>query len=167
MERTEGDGHMRVLWAVKISHVENGGWRLGHWQSVRIPMMTLMTRQVWLIDDTPRLHTVARATLRLVPGWSFTGYLTGSEAGDAYRAGVCLPQIILMDFFLGDDRGDLLTAHLRAIEQPGHRPVIVGYSSMRSGSEAIVAAGGDVIVVKQHNEAGINPSLLAYLKRWR
>lgn len=157
----------RVLLAVEISHAENAEVQMEHWQSVGFPTIRRMTRQVWLIDDTPHLHLVARATVRLVPGWDFTGYLTGSEAVEAYRDGVCLPQVILMDFFLGDDRGDLLTAHLRAIEQAGHHPVIVGYSSMRSGSEAIVAAGGDVIVVKQQNDAGINPSLLTYLKRWR
>ncbi len=133
-----------------------------------------MTRRLWLIDDTPHLHVVARATVALVPGWEFTGFLSGAAALAAYSAAetarpplVILPQVILMDFFLGDDRGDLLTARLRAREAPGHRPVIVGYSSMRSGSEAIVAAGGDVIVVKQQNDRGINPSLMAYLKRWK
>ena len=124
-------------------------------------------RRIWLIDDTPHLHVVARATARLAGGWDFTGYLSGEEAVEAFIAGHDLPAVILMDFFLGDDRGDLLTARLRDLEPPTSRAVIVGYSSMRAGSEAIIAAGGDVIVTKTQNDAGINPSLLSYLKRWR
>lgn len=123
---------------------------------------------LWLIDDTPSLHVVAEATVQLVPGWSFFGHYTGFEAIAEYKSlsAEVRPQVILMDFYLGLDRGDLVTAQLRTLSSASHRPVIIGYSSVRSGSAAIVAAGGDLIVPKRSNAAGINPDLLIYLRRW-
>ena len=126
-----------------------------------------MLRRLWLIDDTPQLHTVAEATAVLAGGWEFTGYLRGNDAIEAVRGGLPMPEVILMDYFIGDMHGDEVTGALRGLESGDHRPVIVGYSSMRVASEAIVAAGGDLIIVKHHDRAGINPSLLAYLKRWK
>jgi len=123
---------------------------------------------LWLIDDTPSLHTVAEATTGLVAGWTFFGHFSGSDAVEEYASlpAAARPDVILMDFYIGIDRGDLITGDLRAHEVPGHKPVIVGYSSVRSGSAAIVAAGGDVIMPKRSNAAGINPDLLNYLRRW-
>lgn len=123
---------------------------------------------LWLIDDTPSLHVVAEATVRLVAGWEFFGHFTGYEAIEEYQhlPTEARPHVILMDYYIGADRGDSVTAQLRAVITANHRPVIVGYSSVRSGSAAIVAAGGDLIVPKRSNAAGINPDLLNYLHRW-
>ncbi len=123
---------------------------------------------LWLIDDTPSLHLVAEATVALVEGWTFAGYLSGSEAlGDLVSTPVAArPQVILMDFFIGSERGDVVTTRIRAIDSPNHRPVIIGYSSVRSASVVIIAAGGDLILPKRANKSGINPDLLIYLRRW-
>ena len=129
--------------------------------------MPPMLRSLWLIDDTLSLHTVAEATARLAGNWEFTGWLSGQDAIDEVRAGLALPDVILMDYYIGHDRGDRVTARLRSLEPRDRRPVIVGYSSVRSGSQAIVEAGGDLIIAKHQNDQGINPSLLTYLKRWR
>ena len=124
---------------------------------------------LWLIDDTPSLHVVAEATVQLVAGWEFFGHFTGHEAIEefAHLPAEARPQVILMDYYIGADRGDTVTTQLRTHGSAMHRPVIIGYSSVRSGSAAIVAAGGDLIVPKRSNEAGINPDLLSYLRRWR
>ena len=124
---------------------------------------------LWLIDDTPSLHLVAEATVALVEGWTFDGYLSGSEAliDLGTKPATARPQVILMDFFIGSERGDVITSRIRALAFLHHRPVIVGYSSVRSASAVIVAAGGDLILPKRANAAGINPDLLQYLRRWR
>ena len=71
-----------------------------------------------------------------------------------------------MDFFLVGERGDHVTKELRQAEVRS-RPVIVGYSSVASGSAAIVAAGGDLAVRKHADERGINPSLANWLRSLR
>ena len=123
---------------------------------------------LWLIDDTPSLHVVAEATVRLVAGWSFFGHFTGEEALAEYEhlSAEARPHVILMDYYIGADRGDVVTAQLRMLASAQHRPVIIGYSSVRSGSAAIVAAGADLMLPKRSNAAGINPDLLSYLRRW-
>ena len=129
---------------------------------------------LWLIDDTADHHRVAAATAALVAGVVFAGFASGRAALTAYarlaRPGQPsprpLPDVVLMDFYLGDERGDAVTKRLRALEPASHRPVIIGYSSVRSGSAAIVAAGADLMLPKRSNAAGINPDLLNYLRRW-
>ena len=125
-------------------------------------------RLLWLIDDTPSLHVVAEATVRLVTGWSFFGHFTGQEALAEYEnlPAEARPHVILMDYYIGADRGDEVTTQLRLLVSAQHRPVIIGYSSVRSGSAAIVAAGADLMLPKRSNAAGINPDLLNYLRRW-
>jgi CheY-like chemotaxis protein len=124
---------------------------------------------LWLIDDTPQHHATAEATAGLVPGVRFSGFLSGADGIEAFRdAGADadrLPDAVLMDFFLGDERGDHVTARLRELEPAAKRPLIIGYSSVPSGSAAIVAAGADLVLLKQRNEAGINPALLDWLRR--
>lgn len=123
---------------------------------------------LWLIDDTPQLHSIAEATVELVAGWTYTGFLSGEEALAEFQALIpaALPAVILMDYYIGDERGDRVTTQLRACESGNRRPVIIGYSSVRSASVAIVAAGADLILPKITNAAGINPSLLTYLRSW-
>lgn len=125
---------------------------------------------LWLIDDTMQHHDTAEATAARVPGVRFAGFVSGEEGVEAYRqvAGDVrlAPDVVLMDFFLGDDRGDRVTTRLRRIAG-AKRPVIIGYSSVPSGSAAIVAAGADLVLRKQRDDEGINPALLAWLRAHR
>jgi len=124
---------------------------------------------LWLIDDTLAHHDTAEATALLVPGVTFAGFITGEEGVEAFREAANdakrLPDAILMDFFIGGERGDQVTAELRRLEPACKRPVIIGYSSVPSGSAAIIAAGADLMLSKQRNDQGINPTLLTWLQR--
>lgn len=123
---------------------------------------------LWLIDDTQHHHQVAAATAAQVPSVVFQSFVDGGSGEwaftEAVRAGA-QPDVVLMDFFLGDDRGDQVTRRLRRLERE-RRSVIIGYSSVQTGSQAIVNAGGDLILPKRGNASGINPQLLAWLQRW-
>lgn len=123
--------------------------------------------RLWLIDDTPDQHLVAARTASLVAGVDFSGFPSASDGVAAYiqaeQAGEP-PDVILMDYFLGDDRGDRVTAQLRQLEAAKHSPVIIGYSSVASGSQRIVAAGGNLILRKHATSEGINPTLLRWLR---
>jgi ActR/RegA family two-component response regulator len=114
-------------------------------------------------------HDTAAATAALVPGVRFAGFATAEEGIDAFRAAVReggeIPDAVLMDFFLGDDRGDRVTSTLRRLETAAKHPVIIGYSSVPSGSTAIISAGADLSLKKQRNDDGINPALLEWLRR--
>jgi ActR/RegA family two-component response regulator len=124
---------------------------------------------LWLIDDTSHHHQVAAATVARVPGVEFHGYHDGASGYAAFAEAQSVgksPNVVLMDFFLGDDRGDRLTTRLRALERGQQRCTIIGYSSVASGSEAIVAAGGDLIIPKRGNQGGVNPFLLTWLQSW-
>jgi CheY-like chemotaxis protein len=128
-------------------------------------------RPLWLIDDTADHHATARATLAAFPRWTFTGYLDAHEATRDFTVlartdPANLPAIILMDFFLGGTQGNLVTAELRALQPPGHPITIVGYSSVAAASQNIVAHGGDVVVRKHRDSAGINPSLARFLETY-
>jgi len=124
---------------------------------------------LWLIDDTPQHHETVAATASLVPGVDFAGFLSAEEGLSAFRKAskdaAKTPDVVLMDFFLGEDRGDRVTSQLRALETPAKRPVIIGYSSVPSGSSAIVDAGADLLLKKLRNNEGINPTLLQWLRQ--
>jgi CheY-like chemotaxis protein len=125
---------------------------------------------LWLIDDGESNHQAAMATVASLPWVRLERFYTGVEAVAAFadieaqrgRA----PDAVLMDFFLVGERGDQITADLRRAEVRS-RPVIVGYSSVASGSAAIIAAGGDVVVRKHADDRGINPSLAVWLRGLR
>ncbi len=123
---------------------------------------------LWLIDDSPEHHRVAAATATLA-GVDFTGYASGREGIAAFaraarqRKGV--PDAVLMDYYLGDDRGDAVTRRLRELEPAQYRPVIIGYSSVAEASRRIVESGGDLVLRKHATAEGINPSLLEWLRR--
>jgi CheY-like chemotaxis protein len=125
--------------------------------------------RLWIIDDTHAHHRVAEATvaeLSAVGTIVVEHFYSGQEGDDAYRerleAGGPLPDVILMDFFLGDTRGDHLTRQLRRLEHGRHHAHIVGYSSVPSGSAAIVAAGADSVLPKRV-ETEVNPYLADFL----
>ncbi len=127
-----------------------------------------MALRLWLVDDTEAHHEVARNTVARLDGVEFESFLTGGEAISAFarlaRGGV-LPDIVLMDFYLGDERGDHVTRRLRELEPGGSRCLIVGYSSVADASQRIVSVGGDVIVRKQVAQDGTNPTLKAWLEQ--
>jgi CheY-like chemotaxis protein len=125
--------------------------------------------RVWLVDDSSDPHQVADLTVADLPGFELSHFYSGSEAIAAFariagESPELLPAVILMDFFLGDERGDAVTTALRCLEPPQVRPTIVGYSSVRSGSERIIASGGDLVVRKHRGDDGVNPSLRRFLQ---
>lgn len=126
---------------------------------------------VWLVDDTSDHHATTAATLAGRTEFTFVGFLDAEEAVDEYRRLAhadreALPRIILMDFFLGSTRGDLVTRRLRELQPTDAKLTIVGYSSVPSGSERIMAAGADIVVRKHKDDAGRNPTLARWLDVW-
>ena len=123
---------------------------------------------LWLIDDTADNHRVAERTVGQVPRVRLRGFLEADAGIAAFAAAAAgsepLPDAVLMDYFLGEARGDRVTRRLRELEPASARPVIIGYSSVASGSAAILAAGGDLVLRKHADGEGINPSLLAWLR---
>jgi CheY-like chemotaxis protein len=122
---------------------------------------------LWLIDDGEANHQAAIATVAALPWVRLERFYSGAEAvaafSDIEAAGGRAPDAVLMDFFLVGERGDQITADLRQAEVRS-RPVIIGYSSVASGSAAIIAAGGDVVVRKHADDRGVNPSLANWLR---
>lgn len=124
--------------------------------------------RLWLVDDTIEHHQVVGTTIHELGGVAFTGFTIAQEALDAYarlasEAPGDLPDVVLMDFYLGELRGDAVTRRLRALQPPGHPMTIVGYSSVPEGSRAIVEAGGDVILRKVRPEQGRSVPLARWL----
>ncbi len=139
------------------------------WYRIHDPVVAPASIPIWLIDDTREHHAVAAATIALLPRFAFTGFLDADEAVDTYTRlarihPAALPRIVLMDFFLGEVRGDVVTARLRQLQPRDGRLTIVGYSSVAAASERILAAGGDIIVSKQRGADGRNPSLTRFLQ---
>lgn len=125
---------------------------------------------LWLIDDAESNHQAAITTTEQFPWVRLERFYTGFEAVEAFTGieavGGRAPDAVLMDFFLNGERGDQITGDLRRAEVRS-RPLIVGYSSVASGSAAIVAAGGDVVVRKHVDGRGVNPSLAVWLRGLR
>jgi CheY-like chemotaxis protein len=124
---------------------------------------------LWLVDDTLEHHATARATLAGFPQVEFTGFEDAGEAIDEYRRLAQreepeLPRIVLMDFYLGEWRGDAVTRELRQLQPAAAPLIIVGYSSVAQGSERILAAGGNLVVRKIRDRAGKNPLLARWLE---
>ena len=122
---------------------------------------------IWLVDDSRDHHVVADATVARLSGIKVAHHYDGVSAAAAYAAvqadpALPAPAVVLMDYFIGEERGDQVTRALRALERRS-RAVIVGYSSVASGSARIVEVGGDLALRKHCDQSGINPSLLRYL----
>ncbi len=122
---------------------------------------------VWIVDDASSNHRTVAATVAEMPEFSHEAFADGDEAvaeftHRAAHAAERLPRVILMDFYMGDTRGDEVTERIRAVHTP-LTPIIVGYSSVASGSRQIVAAGGDLVLRKLTAADGTNPDLRVYL----
>lgn len=122
---------------------------------------------VWLVDDSHDHHLVADSTVARLPGVVLIHHYDGAGAAAEYAAVQAdparrAPAVVLMDYFIGAERGDQVTRALRALERRS-RAVIVGYSSVASGSARIVEAGGDLVLRKHSDRQGVNPTLLRYL----
>jgi hypothetical protein len=123
---------------------------------------------VWLCDDTTHWHQVSAATVNRLAGFRFRGFYSGASlimALEEARSAGGLPAILLMDYYLRGERGDRLTRAVRAVPLP-ERLTIVGYSSISSGSAAIVRAGGDLALPKRDTGDGWNVHLFEYLRQW-
>jgi CheY-like chemotaxis protein len=133
--------------------------------------MATRTWLMWLIDDSASNHAVARLTATRFPQLTLSCFYSGAEAIATWTAhhstSEPLPDWVLMDYYLIDERGDHVTRDLRQTVAAAQatQPLIIGYSSVASGSEAIVRAGADVIVRKHSDNNGINPSLAVWLQR--
>jgi len=126
---------------------------------------------VWIVDDADAHHRAAAATIAGLPGFELEGHFEGEAALAEYAlraktAPETLPRIVLMDYYIGDLHGDEVTLRMRAIHAVAFSPVIVGYSSVASGSRSIVEAGGDVAVRKRIAADGTNPDLRTYLESY-
>jgi DNA-binding NarL/FixJ family response regulator len=121
---------------------------------------------LWHIDDGLHLLAVTEATVLLAASWRFEGFTTGHAALAEYarRSRSDRPDVILMDYFIGEERGDAVTLALRQLDPSPHRTRIIGHSSVRRASEAIVRAGGQGILSKHRNPEGINPALRDWLQ---
>jgi len=127
--------------------------------------------RIWLIDDTLDHLRVADATIASFPGLIFQGFSDPITALAAYarlarEQPALLPRIVLMDFYLGTARGDRVTRELRDLQDAACALIIVGYSSVASCSERIVAAGGNLVVRKTADRSGRNPHLARYLEQY-
>jgi CheY-like chemotaxis protein len=124
--------------------------------------------ELWLVDDTPSHHATVRATIAHMPQVRLTAFTEATEAVNRFERLVresprALPQVVLMDYYLGSTHGDAVTRALRLLQPSGADLIIVGYSSMAAGSRSIVEAGGDVVVRKTRPDGGPNHELARYL----
>jgi CheY-like chemotaxis protein len=125
---------------------------------------------MWLIDDSESNHQTAINTVADMPWVNLRCFYSGAEAVAEFTSiqgsNAPAPAVVLMDYYLIGERGDQITRALRASERRS-RPTIVGYSSVKHASEAIVRAGADMIVRKHTDGSGVNPSLAGWLRARR
>lgn len=122
---------------------------------------------LWVVDDLEANHALVRrsmpagfeAVCELVSHSSAEDALLHVEVGldaDPER----LPDVIFMDFFLGDAYGNEVTKEIRKRFQ-AHKlagPFIVGHSSAPPASLEIVKCGGDVAIEKDRH-AAVSPGI--------
>lgn len=120
-----------------------------------------------MIDDVSSNHELVRRSLPRghEDACDLSGYLSAKEALEALATLLAdgtdaLPDVIFMDFFLGDGHGDEVTRAMReAFAAAGLAgPFIVGHSSASGASRQIVKAGGDVAIAKD-KRAGVSPGV--------
>ncbi|MBI3273275.1 MAG: response regulator [Planctomycetes bacterium] len=110
---------------------------------------------VWAIDDASENQRMIRDCL-LPDGEAFLVLEAFEEAAAAmeelkerHALADGVPDVILMDYFLGNAYGSVLTTAIRALFAPARGPVIIGHSSMPAASASIVEAGGDFTLPKK------------------
>lgn len=143
-------------------------------------------KNLWQLDDAQHWHSVSAATLehanvqdenQEATHWNFRGFIYSHDL--FYGLDECLsshsdsgshceqwPQIILMDYYLIDERGDHVTTALRqylSLHTDAPHITIIGHSSVRSCSQHICNAGADSALIKREGPNGINTHLLKYL----
>ncbi|NRA36639.1 MAG: hypothetical protein HRU15_00730 [Planctomycetes bacterium] len=134
------------------------------------------TLVLWQLDDACHWHDISANSLQhwnnqrqSSQHWLFRGFTHSRDL--IYGLDECLdselwPQIILMDYYLIDERGDQVTAALRSyLSKLNEAPhiTIIGHSSVRSCSQHICKAGADLAVIKRETAGGLNKHLLQYL----
>lgn len=116
---------------------------------------------IWVIDDGPSNHRLVERSLP-GEGYELVGYLDGDEALvelaaylDSDNGEAWLPDIVFMDFFLGERNGGEITVEVRRLFAAAGRrgPWIIGHSSVMHCSRAIVELGGDVVMAKNPRQA--------------
>jgi len=115
---------------------------------------------VWVVDDVAAIHALVERSLpagfeavcdlvsHVCAGDALLDLEVGLD-GDPDR----LPDVIFMDFFIGDAYGNEVTKRVRELfAKKGLRgPYIVGHSSSPPASLEIVRSGGDVAIEKDRS----------------
>ncbi len=115
---------------------------------------------VWVVDDVEANHALVRRSLPL--GFEaicdLVGVSSAEEALLQLEIGLDadperLPDVIFMDFFLGDSYGNEVTKKIRVefAKKKLQGPFIVGHSSAPPASLEIVKCGGDVAIEKDRH----------------
>ena len=119
--------------------------------------MTAVLTIVWVVDDLPSNHDLVRRSLPA--GWESVCELVSFDSGTSALEELALgldvdperlPDVVFMDFFLGDHYGNEVTKQLRTLfaAKGLAGPFVVGHSSALPASHEIVRAGGDVAIEK-------------------
>ncbi|MDF1667847.1 MAG: response regulator [Planctomycetota bacterium] len=113
---------------------------------------------IWVIDDTPANHRLVERSLPPSDGsYKLINYHSGQDALDElevflsdFEGAAHLPDVIFMDYYLGETNGGQVTVTLRKLfdEYKLQGPYIIGHSSMYSCSEVIKTLGGDIAITK-------------------
>ncbi len=115
---------------------------------------------VWIVDDVAAVHALVRRSLPtgFEEVCDLVSHVCGGDALLDLEIGLDadperLPDVIFMDFFLGDTYGNEVTKKVRELfAAKGLRgPYIVGHSSSPPASLEIVRAGGDVAIEKDRS----------------
>ena len=126
----------------------------------------------WIVDDVASCHELVRRSLAgVLSSCELHHYFEASEALVELRACLSdpsgygwLPDLIFMDFYIGEARGDEMTRRVRALFRAAalRGPWIVGHSSVTRCSERIVEAGGDS-VARKNPRLDVSPDIRAML----
>lgn len=113
---------------------------------------------IWVIDDDPANHRLVERSLPPNDGsYELVHYNSGEDAITElevflaeFEGAPHLPDIIFMDYYLGETNGGQVTVSIRQLfdEYRFQGPYIIGHSSMFSCSEVIKTLGGDIAITK-------------------
>jgi CheY-like chemotaxis protein len=113
---------------------------------------------VWVIDDSPGNFCLVQRSLPANDGrYELVHYMYGEEALVELEAYLDVdggldhvPDVIFMDYFLGEMNGGQVTISVRRIFERSQLqgPYIIGHSSLFSCSMLIKTLGGDIAITK-------------------